>query len=69
MMSIGLTRKDKEKLVVALFRQGMTYQQIAKEAHVSLRDIGPILNKTGEYQSLSNSSQAYKSGIFLVRQP
>jgi transposase len=60
MMSVGLTRKEKEKLVVELFRQGMTYAQIAKEAHVSLRDIGPILNKTGEYQSLSNSSQAYK---------
>jgi transposase len=60
MMSIGLTRKEKERLVVELFRQGMTYQQIAKEAHVSLRDIGPILNKAGEYQSLSNSSQAYK---------
>src|SRR5919106_1017007 len=38
----------------------MTYAQIAKEAHVSLRDIAPILNKTGEYQSLSDSSQAYK---------
>ena len=24
---------------------------------MSLRDIGPILSKTGEYQSLSNSSQ------------
>ncbi|MGH9978899.1 MAG: hypothetical protein ACRD8Z_24160, partial [Nitrososphaeraceae archaeon] len=60
MMSTGLTRKEKEKLVVELFKQGMTYQQIAKEAHVSLRDIGPILNKTGEHQSLSISSQAYE---------
>lgn len=25
--------------------KGMTYAQIAKEAHVSLRDIGPILNE------------------------
>jgi hypothetical protein len=60
MMSLRLTREEKENLVVELFRQGMTHAQIAKEAHVSLRDIGPILNKTGEYQSLSNSSQAYK---------
>lgn len=57
-MMSGLTRKEKEKLVVELFKQGMTYAQIAKEAHVSLRDVGPILNKAGEYQSLSNSSQA-----------
>src|ERR687892_1553968 len=60
MANFGLTRKEKEKLVVELYKQGMTYAQIAKEAHVSLRDIAPILNKTGEYQSLSNSSQAYK---------
>src|ERR687891_2538469 len=60
MVDIGLTRKDKEKLVIDLYKRGLTYAQIAKEAHVSLRDIAPILNKTGEYQSLSNSSQAYK---------
>src|ERR687891_640359 len=60
MVDIGLTRKEKEKLVIDLYKRGLTYAQIAKEAHVSLRDIAPILNKTGEYQSLSNSSQAYK---------
>jgi hypothetical protein len=51
---------EKERQTIELYKQGMTYAQIAKEAHVSLRDIAPILNKTGEYQSLSNSSQAYK---------
>src|ERR687897_18545 len=60
MVDIGLTRKEKEKLVIDLYKRGLTYAQIAKEAHISLRDIAPILNKTGEYQSLSNSSQAYK---------
>jgi hypothetical protein len=60
MVSIGLTRKEKEKLVIDLYKEGMTYAQIAKEAHVSLRDIGPILNRAGEHQSLSYSSQAYK---------
>jgi DNA-binding CsgD family transcriptional regulator len=60
MVDIGLTRKEKEKLVIDLYKRGLTYAQIAREAHVSLRDIAPILNKTGEYQSLSNSSQAYK---------
>jgi len=59
MTNTGLTRKEKEKLVVELYKKDMTYAQIAKEAHVSLRDIGPILNRAGEHQSLSNSSQAY----------
>ena len=43
MTNTGLTRKEKEKLVVELYRQEMTYAQIAKEAHMFLRDIGPIL--------------------------
>jgi hypothetical protein len=33
--------------------------EIAKEARISLRDIGPILNKSGVEQSLSISSRAY----------
>jgi hypothetical protein len=60
MTNTGFTRKEKEKLVVEFFRQGMTYAQIAKEAHVSLRDIGPILNRAGKQQSLSVSSQAFR---------
>lgn len=60
MTNTGLTRKEKEKLVVELYKQEKTYAQIAKEAHVSLRDIRPILNRAGENQSLSNSSQAYR---------
>lgn len=47
-------------LVVELYKQGMTYAQIAKKAHVSLRDIGPILNNAGVQQTLSDSSRAYK---------
>jgi hypothetical protein len=35
----------KERRVVELRKQGMTYQQIAKEARISVRDIKPILNK------------------------
>jgi transposase len=35
MMETPLTRQGKEKLVVELHKQGMTYAQIAKRAHVS----------------------------------
>jgi predicted DNA-binding protein YlxM (UPF0122 family)/DNA-binding transcriptional MerR regulator len=55
-----LTRQEKEKLVLDLYyNEGKTYSEIAKEARISLRDIGPILKKSGTEQSLSNSSQAY----------
>ena len=57
---MGLTREEKEKLVLDLYYiEGKTYAEIAKEARISLRDIGPILKKSGSDQSLSNSSQAY----------
>ena len=55
----GLTRQEKERFVLELYNQGKTYHEIAKEARVSLRDIGPILKKFGIEQSLSISSQAY----------
>ncbi|MGI0045203.1 MAG: hypothetical protein ACRD47_15975, partial [Nitrososphaeraceae archaeon] len=35
----------KERRVVELRKQGMTYQQIAKKARISVRDIKPILIK------------------------
>ena len=37
MTNTGLTRKEKEKLVVELYKQEKTYDQIAMEAHVSAR--------------------------------
>ena len=61
---MGLTREEKENLVLDLYyNQGKTYAEIAKEARISLRDIGPILKKSGSEQSLSDSSQAYQ--LFL----
>jgi predicted transcriptional regulator len=59
MLSMGLTRLEKEKLVLELYNEGKTYHQIAKVARISLRDIGPILNKAGIQQTLSDSSRAY----------
>ena len=43
-----LTRQEKERLVLELYSQGKTYREISKEARISLRDIGVILNKVME---------------------
>jgi hypothetical protein len=64
----------KERHVVELRKEGMTYQQIAKEARISVRDIKPILDKyrvddlsgysgndsEGSDSLMSISSRAYK---------
>jgi transposase len=58
---MGLTRQDKEKLVLDLRSQGKTFRQIAKEAQISPLHIKDILNKVEpEEQSMSIPSQAYK---------
>src|SRR5919112_4174514 len=44
-MSI-MTRQERERLVLELYNQGKTIREIAKEARMSFRDIGVILNKT-----------------------
>ena len=44
-----LSKKDKEKRVIELANQGKTTREIAKEVHISLKDISRILNKvTGD---------------------
>jgi hypothetical protein len=67
-----LTRQERERLVLEFYNQGKTIREIAKEARMSFRDIGVILNKAieekaerlkeqhEEIQQLSVSSQAYK---------
>jgi hypothetical protein len=71
-MSSIRTREERERLVLDLYNQGKTIREIAKEARMSFRDIGVILNKAveekeeglkehhKEIQQLSVSSQAYK---------
>ena len=46
-MSI-ITRQERERLVLELYNQGKTIREIAKEARMSFRDIGVILNKAVE---------------------
>ena len=41
-----LTRQERERLVIHLYyNQGKTYREISREARISPRDIGVILNK------------------------
>jgi transposase len=42
------TRQERERFVIKLYNQGKTYREIAKEARISPRDIGAILNKVIE---------------------
>ena len=71
---LGSGSNLKERRVVELRKEGMTYQEIAKEARISVRDIKPILDKyrvddssgysgndrEGSDSLMSISSRAYK---------
>src|SRR5919109_2992917 len=52
-----LTRQEKERLVLDLYNQGKTYHQISREARISLRDIGVILNKIVEEKKIEEGSK------------
>ena len=47
---MSMTRQDRQKLVLELYKQGKNTREIAKEVRMSFRDIGPILNKADEAQ-------------------
>src|SRR5919108_2290090 len=55
-MSI-LTRQERERLVLDLYNQGKTIREIAKEARMSFRDIGAILNKVVEEKTEGSKEQ------------
>jgi hypothetical protein len=53
-----LTRQERERLVIDLYyNQGKTYREIAKEARISPRDIGVILNKAVEEKKTEGSKE------------
>ena len=48
-MSILLSRKEKEEMVIKLIKEGKTTREIAKILHISLKEIGKIRKKiTGD---------------------
>ena len=55
-MSI-MTRQERERLVIDFYNQGKTYREIAKEARISPRDIGVILNKVLEVKTEGSKEQ------------
>jgi DNA-binding NarL/FixJ family response regulator len=53
---MSTTRQERERAVLDLYhKQGKTVREIAKEARMSFRDIGAILNKSDESQKSSNN--------------
>ena len=53
-MSIITRRQERERLVLDLYNQGNTIREIAKQARMSFRDIGVILNKVVEEKEKGN---------------
>ncbi|HKG72543.1 MAG TPA: hypothetical protein VKA87_11615 [Nitrososphaeraceae archaeon] len=51
-----LTRQERERLILELYNQGKTYREIFKEARISPRDIGVILNEVVE----ENKTEGWK---------
>ena len=45
---MSMTRQERERFVLDLYNQGKNIREIAKEARISFRDIGVILNKAVE---------------------
>ena len=60
-----ISRKEKEKLVIQLAHEGKTTREIAKQVHISLRDIGTIIRReTGDdkeenYELLEKEKQKH----------
>ncbi|MCD6036545.1 MAG: hypothetical protein K0S67_429 [Nitrososphaeraceae archaeon] len=52
-----LTRQERERLVLELYNQGKTYREISKQARISPRDIGVILNKVIEEKTEASKEQ------------
>ena len=52
-----MTRQERERLVLDLYNQGKTIHEIAKEARMSFRDIGAILNKVIENKIEASQEQ------------
>jgi hypothetical protein len=57
-----LTRQEKEKLVIDLYKQGKTIREIAKEVHMSFGDIGALAKREfgSEELEISKDTQALK---------
>jgi len=66
-----MNREEREEHVILLYKEGRTFKDIAKEMHMSFRDIGAIINKaklqverergyTNDEEPKSPESKAFK---------
>ena len=62
-----LTRQERERLVLDLYNQGKTYREISKEARISPRDIGVILNKVIEREDRRIKRRRNNKIIMMLR--
>ena len=63
-------RKDKEKLIIKLYKQGKSSREICQEVHISFRELGRIISKLNgdkEAKVVSNQSKAYS--MFVAGKP
>jgi transposase len=59
-----MTRQERERVVLDLYyNQGKTVRDIAKEARMSFRDIGSILNKADEAQRKEEQQQGIDDNV------
>src|SRR2546423_10687467 len=57
------TRQERERAVLDLYHnQGKTIRDIAKEARMSFRDIGAILNKASEDKETQQRKEQHQEG-------
>jgi transposase len=59
--NMSITRQDRQKLVLDLYKQGKNIREIAQEARMSFRDIGTILNKADEGREQNNNDDDIKN--------
>lgn len=52
-----LARQERERLVLELYNNGKTYSKISREARISPRDIGVILNRALEEKQSEGSKE------------
>jgi hypothetical protein len=56
-----LTREERERFVIDLYNQGKNYREIAEEARISFRDIGPIVKKAIKEKEIMEAKQENKA--------
>jgi hypothetical protein len=60
---MSVTRQERERAVLDLYyNQGKSVREIAKEARISFRDIGAILNKAGEDNKETEKGEQHQEG-------